>query len=177
MLSSTRTYRVHHKCLSTKHNFQIDDGTDQILYIVRAAPLSVPSRLILCEASSDKDLIEIREEAHLHVAYDIEAINVDGSANQHLATVKRMHGDHHLHRTFEINSIYGVYQMERVGGHFGHEFRLTTGGQTVVDVIKSETSSFGDHTYEVQISHDEGGDRFLLAIAIAVWCGQRWHAI
>jgi uncharacterized protein YxjI len=173
-----RTYRIHHKCLSTNHKFEIDNGTDEILYTVRSIPLSLFHKLSLCEASTDKELIKIHEEnLHLHVRYDISAVIANDNNNQHLGTVKRIHGQHHFQSALEILSIYGVYKVERSDGQFGHELKLTTGNKTVVDVTKNDSFSKEENVYHVEISDDDGGDLFLLSLVIVLWYAQRWHHI
>ena len=171
-----RTYRIHHKCLSTHHKFEIDNGTDGILYTIHSTPLSLLHKMSLCEGSTDKELIKITEEnLHHHQKYNISAVSADENNNQHLATVKRIHGEHHFQSALEIGSIYGVYKVKRIEGQSGHEFALTTGNQTVVDVTKNEKFSEEGNTYHVEVSDDAGGDLFLLSLVIVLCCAQRWH--
>jgi uncharacterized protein YxjI len=177
MASSSHIYRIHHKSLTNNHKFEIDNGTDEILYTVRSTPLSLSDKLSLCEASTGKELIKICEENHLHLRYDISAVTTDDDKDGHLATVKRIHGPHHSPCTFEINSIYGVYKVEYTDGLLGLEFKVTTGNKTVVDVTKSAKCPKLADMFQVDISGDDGGDLFLLAIVITLWCAQRWRHI
>ena len=176
MASSSRVYKIDHHCLSHSHKFEIDSDTDEKLYVVHSTPRLLTSYLSLCEVSSGKELMTISEESsHLHISYDISNVSEENNTNQHLGTVKRIHGEHHFQKTFEINSIYGVYKVERVGGSFGHEIKLTTGNNTVVDVTKNVNSSKHMEVYHVEVSNDDGGDLFLLTLVIAIWWAQRRH--
>ncbi|CAF1185727.1 unnamed protein product [Rotaria sp. Silwood1] len=177
MASSSRIYRVHHKHLSNDPKFEIDNGTDEIVYTVRSSPLSLTDKLSLCEASTGKELIKVREEVlHLHLAYDISAAteNSDKDKDPHLATVKKTHGQQHFQSALEVESVYGVYKVEPVGSVFGHEFKLTTGGKTVAYVIKNTKLLKNKELYLVEISDDDGGDVFLLALVIVIWHAQQW---
>ncbi|CAF2518609.1 unnamed protein product [Rotaria sp. Silwood2] len=176
MASSSRIYRVHHKHLSNHHKFEIDNGTDEIVYTVRLNPLSLADKLSLCEASTGKELIKIREQVlHLHLVYDISAVSENGDNDRHLGTVKRTHGEHHFQSVVEVESIYGVYKVERLGNVFGHEFKVTTGGKTVADVTENTKLLRDSELYFVEISDDDGGDVFLLALVFVVWYTQKWR--
>jgi uncharacterized protein YxjI len=178
MASNPRTYRIHHKCLSNNHKFDIDNGTDDILYNVHSTALFLYDEMSLCESSTGKELIKIHKECfHIHVRYHISAINSNDNTDQNLATVKRIHDQHHSQITFEIDSIYGVYKVEHIGGLFDHEFRLTTGNKIVVNLTKNVNDLKEGNMYYVEISDDDGGDLFLLALVIALWCAQRWYHI
>lgn len=94
----------------------------------------------------------------------------------HLGTVKKFHGQpHSKNNIFEIDSIHGVYGVECIGGHFGHEFTLTTGDQVVVDVTRNCHLSMVTGTYHVEVHDDKEGDIFLLALTIAQCRAQRLH--
>ncbi len=162
MASSCRLYRIHHKCLSNTHKFEIFDNNDQIQFIVHSNCLLLLSdKIFLCEISTEKELIKITKNSHSR--YDISKMN--DNDEQELGTVKRISNQH----TFEIDSIYGVYKVERKNILFNHEFKLTTGNKIVVDVNLSSQGNI----YDVQINDDDGGDLFLLSIVIAIWCAQR----
>ncbi|CAF1203772.1 unnamed protein product [Adineta steineri] len=170
MATYPRTYRIHHKFLSSNHKFEIDNGTDEILYTVRATLFPTFDKFSICETSGGKELIKIqREDQHLHLTYNISAVMENDSATQHLATVRRIHGrhEHHLHGKFEIDSIYGVYKLERNANRSEHEFKIITGEKTVVDVTHFSKL---ENIYNVEINSDEGGDIFLLSLAITLSC-------
>jgi uncharacterized protein YxjI len=178
MASPPRVYKIHHQHLSNNHKFEIDSDNGEKLYIAHLTPHLLCGQLFLREVSTDKELISICEESHhLHVSYNIASVNADQSVDRHLGTVKRIHGEHHFLKTFEINSTYGVYKVERVGGVFGHETKVTTGNKTVADVTKHVDFSEFANVYRVEISDDDGGDLFLLALVIALWRAQQWHHI
>lgn len=175
MAFSPRIYRIRHKHLSNNQKFEIDKDTDEILYTVHATPLGLTDKLSICEASSNKTLIKVRQECcHFHIAYEISVVNGEGDNDKHLATIKKIHGQHHFESSFEVDSIYGVYKVERVGNLFDHEFQLTTGGQTVVSTKKATRLLQHPEEYKIEISNDEGGDLFLLALAIAILYSKRW---
>lgn len=178
MACDHRTYRIHHCCLSHNHKFQINNSTDEILYSVQSTPLPLFTSLSICEASTNNKLIKISEENfHLHRRYDISAVNANDSNDKPLATVKKIHGEHHFENTFEIQSIHGVYQAKCAGAIIGHEFKLTKGNKTVVDVTKDTSFSKEGGMYNVDITDDDGGDLFLLSLVIALWHAQRLHPI
>jgi uncharacterized protein YxjI len=167
--SSCRIYRIDHKCLSNTHKFEIFNDKNEILYIVHSNNfLLLSDKIFLCEVSSGKELIKIAKETlHIHLRYDISKMN--DNDEQHLGTVKRISNQHYFENTFEIDSIYGVYKVERDNNLFNHQFKLTTGNKIVVDVTKHVQ----ENIYDVQINDDDGGDIFLLSIVIAIWCAQR----
>ena len=165
-----RTYRIHHKSQSNDCKWEIDANTDQIEYIVRSCPLSSKGT-ILCESSTGKELIRIdKEKVHLHTRYDISKVTNEN--NEHLGTIKWIHHPHSQSR-FEVDSIYGVYIVDRAGCPFNHQFQLKTGDQVVVDIGNDVNSSKDKNIYYLQISDDYGGDLFLLALVIAIWSAQR----
>ncbi|CAF0825440.1 unnamed protein product [Rotaria sordida] len=176
MASSSRLYRIHRKHLSNNHQFEIGNDTDEIVYTVRSTPLSLLDKLSLYEASTDKELIKIREEIlQLHLVYDISAVTENGDNDQHLATVKRSHDQHHFESTVEVDSIYGIYKVEPIGDLFDHGFKLTTGNKTVADVTKNTKLLKNTELCLVEINDDNGGDLFLLALVIVIWYAKRWR--
>lgn len=178
MDSDQRTYRIHHMCLSNNHRFKIDDGIDKVFYNVHSSSMPVFQTLLICNASTGKKLIKIYEETfQIHRRYDILAVNEEDDKEQHLATVKKVHGEHHLENIFEAQSSYGVYHAKCVGAMQGHEFKLTKGDRTVANVTKDTNHPKAGYTYHVDISNDDGGDLFLLSIIIAIWHAQRLHPI
>ena len=175
MASSSRIYRIDHRHLSNNHKFDIYNAADELLYKVRSSVSSGLGILFVCEASTNKKLIKIHEEnLHLHVAYDISTADTNDG---HLATVKRIHGQHHFQRMFEVDSIYGVYRVIRMNSLLDHQFQLTTGDKMVVNVTKDNNFHTRENMYHVDIGDDNGGDLFLLALIIALWCAQRWYHV
>ena len=175
MASPSRMYRIDHHHLSNNHKFDIYNAADEFLYKVHSSASSCLKVLFVCEASTDKELIKIQEEnLHLHVAY---AISKTDTNDGHLATVKRIHGQHHFQRMFEIDSIYGVYKVGRTNGLLDHQFQLTTGDKMVVNFTKDNKCHQREEMYHAEIGDDDGGDLFLLALIIALWCAQRWYHV
>ncbi len=76
-----------------------------------------------------------------HYIQYIFKVNSNDNNDENLLTVKRPHDQHHCEIIFEIYSIYSVYKVERIGYLFGHEFWLTTGNKTVVNVTKDVNDS------------------------------------
>lgn len=175
MASSSRIYRIDHHHLSNNHKFDIYNAADQLLYKVHSSAPSGLGILFVCEASTDKELIKIHEEnLHLHVAYDISRTDTNDG---HLATVKRIHGQQHFQRMFEVDSIYGVYGVKRINSLLDHHFQLTTGDKMVVNVTKDNNFHTREGIYHAEIGDDDGGDLFLLALIIALWRAQRWYHV
>lgn len=177
MAPSPRIYRIHHKYFSNNHKFEIDNGTDEIMYTARLVPLPTAEKLAIVETSTDKELIKIYEESHhLQLLHEVLAAGQNNGDDQHLATVKRIHDENHQY-AFEISSVYGVYKVEHNGSLCNHEFKITTGNKPVV--IMTKKSEFVEHPelYEAEVNDDDGGDLFLLALLISLWYMQRWWRI
>lgn len=178
MAAASRIYRIHRQRLSKNHKYEIDNNTDEILYTVHSTSSLLFGTLSFCETSTGKELIKICEESHhLHISYSISAVRTNDSNDQDLATVKRTHDHDHSGNILVVTSIFGLYKVEHIDDSTGHEFKVTTGNKTVIDVIQNFKCPNLSNMYHVEISDDDGGDVFLLALVIAIWCAQRHHYI
>lgn len=172
MACHSRIYEIRHQHFSKDRKFEINNENNEVEYIARSKSLTFLEDILLCEASTGKELIEIHKEYfHLHWRYDITSIDQNNGKHQDLATIEKCHDHHHTDNKFQINSIYGVYQLK----HNDQEFQLTTGEETIVDVTSNNHCPIQGNLSRVNIFDKREKHPFFLSILIALWCAQPCH--
>jgi uncharacterized protein YxjI len=107
-------------------------------------------------------LIKIQQELlHLHPTYNLLSAR-NGESDRQLAVLKKKFT--FLHKKFDIDSIYGQYNLEGLD-IFAHSFTLTKNGRISANVSK-KFFSFSD-SYGVEIAGDED-QAFILALVIVL---------